>query len=130
MNLTLWLLLGGLVLAALIWKASGLTLDRAIAEAISRQEVDALLALIRRLPPGRQPSAFNHAIRQIWDAYHRPLALPLIAALAQDHEDERIAQYWLRQVQEVEPELVKQLDPGFVESRYQPHVAAGCGDGG
>ena len=47
------------------------------------------------------------------------------------HEDVPIAQYWLQQLQTVEPDLAREtLDSAFLEEHYQPEVAAACGKAG
>lgn len=131
MNSTIWLVVGGMAVVLVIWKAMGPSLNSAANRAVKEGKVDPLLKAIGRLRSSAQPDAFNGAIRQLWDDYQRPLAIPLIRALVQQHSDAPIAQYWLRQVQEVEPELASEsFDREFLEAHYQPAVAASCGESG
>jgi len=78
-----------------------------------------------------RPSTFNHAIRRLWDSYQRPMAAQLVRVLAEHHADAPIAQYWLAQVQGVEPALARQVfDEEFLQSHFQPQVAHSCGSAG
>ena len=131
MSTALWLVVGAVALLALAWKFTGRSLDGNIERAIKDEEVTPLIEAILRKGEASQPDAFNHAIRGLWDAYQRPLAVPVIKALVEHHEDAPIAQYWLEQVQTVEPDLARQtLDSAFLEAHYQPEVAASCGKAG
>ncbi|MFH1808329.1 MAG: hypothetical protein ABIJ09_06285 [Pseudomonadota bacterium] len=110
------------------WRVLGSGLERPIARALAHGDVAPLLEAIARRSLDAQPDAYNHAIRRLWDAYQRPLAVPLIRVLAEQHPNQRIAQYWLGQLQQVEPLLAREsLGDAFFESYFQPHVAATCG---
>lgn len=131
MSNAVWIAIGAVALVVLIWKILSPTLDRAVARAVKEEDASALIAFIREMAEGRQPDAFNHAIRRLWDDYKRPLAIPVIKALVQDHHDEHIAQYWIDQVRGVEPELAqKAFDQEFLRTYYRPELAAACGEAG
>jgi len=116
---------------AILWRVLAPSLDRAVARAVAQEDVQPLVDAILAMSPGAQPDAFNHAIRRMWDDYQRPLAVQVVRALAQHHSQASIAQYWLRQVQGVEPELARDLfDREFLEAHYRPEVAATCGEAG
>ncbi len=118
-------------LALLMHRLAGGSLERKVSGALQREDLAELQAHLTGLTPAARPVAYNQAIRRIWDAYQRPLAVPLILALARDCADEPIAQYWLQQLQSVEPELAAEsLDPQFLATYYKAHVAASCGDTG
>ena len=131
MSTALWFVVGAVVLLALAWKLTGRSLDGHVQLAIKDDDTAPLIEVILRKGEASQPDAFNLAIRGLWDAYQRPLAVPVIKALVEHHEDAPIAQFWLQQVQTVEPELARQtLDSAFIEAHYQPEVAAACGKAG
>ena len=131
MTTTLWLVLGGVAAALAIWKVTGHSLDRAVKRGIKEERAEPMLQAIAALGASAQPTAFNRVIRQLWDAYERPLAMPLIRALAEEHGQSRIAQYWLQQAQDVEPLLAREhMDSAFLRAHYEPSVAASCGEAG
>ena len=123
--------LAALVGVALIFFRRGGALGQLLREAARSGDVAPLLAAIDRHPAGRQPNVFNQAIRQLWDNYERETAAMIVRALAERHAETRIAQYWLDQVQRVEPELAARvLDHGFLERHFRPEIAARCGQFG
>ena len=131
MSTALWLVVGAAAILVLAWKFTGRSLDGHIQQAMADEDVEPLIKVILRQGEASQPNAFNHAIRGLWDAYQRPLAVPVIKALVEHHEDVAIAQFWLQQLQTVEPELASEtLDSAFLEAHYQPEVAAACGKAG
>jgi len=126
-----WLIIGGAAVAVVLWKFTGISLDGRIAKALKGGDVEDLLTVLQGLSQEKQPTAYNRAIRRIWDAYERPLAIPLIRALVENHQEESIAQYWLQQLHTVEPDLAQEtMDQEFLETYYKAHVAATCGDAG
>ena len=119
-------LLAAAILAAVLWMRPGLpaVVDRAARSG----EVGPLLAAIRKLTPAARPAAYNLAIRRLWDSWERDLAMQVVRELAEDHADQPVAQYWLRQALTLEPETAKRfLDDAFVDGHYDPAVAARCG---
>ncbi len=104
---------------------------KACKQAVADDDLAPLLAWVDRHPTGTQTTAFNRAIRQLWDDYEREIATRLIRELASRHAETRIAQYWLDQAQRVEPEIAERaLDRDFIRRYYKPEVAAKCGQHG
>ncbi|MCA9668270.1 MAG: hypothetical protein KC503_21910 [Myxococcales bacterium] len=125
-----WLVIGGAALGAVVllfaFRASALT--RGVRQAISAGDTTALQAQLAALAPDEQPTAYDRAIGEIWSAYERELTVPLIRDLAARHTETRIAQYWLSQLRDVEPELVsEELGREFFGEHYRPEIAASCG---
>ena len=107
------------------------SIDAAAARATATKDLTPLIDLLAGRKPSAQPDAFNRAIKRLWDDYERELAAVVIKELAQRLPDEAIAQYWLDQVQKVEPELAaKMLEPQFLERYYRAEVASRCGSFG
>jgi hypothetical protein len=120
-----------LAVIAILWRVLAPSLDRAVARAVKEEDIQPLVDTILQMSPKAQPDAFNHAIRRLWDDYQRPLAAQVVRALAVHHSAASIAQYWLQQVQSVEPELARDVfDREFLEAHYRPEVAATCGEFG
>jgi hypothetical protein len=87
-----------------------------------------LLTALAKKRPSAQPTAFNHAIRLLWDMDERRLALELVKELAARHGDAKISQYWLQQALTVEPAISGTVfSRAFVTEHYRPEVAAQCG---
>ena len=119
------LLLGVLIVAV---RAATPGLGRAVEKASDADDPTPVVEAIERLKPSGRSAAFNHAIRQLWDRYERPLAVALVKVLAERHTDSLIAQYWLKQVMLVEPDLAREhLSKEFMDGHYKPEVAARCG---
>lgn len=128
MAMALGIGLAGLVFLLFFWRLALGGLDRVVDRAVASGKVEQILEVIARRPRQDQPTAFNHAIRRLWDAYERGLATALIKELAAAHHESRIAQYWLAQVLTAEPGIAEQeLSKQFLETYYQPEVAATCG---
>ena len=123
----------GLAVVLLLWKAWGSrpTLDAEVLRAVEDKDEAAVITTISNLRESAQPDAFNHAIKRLWDDYERELAARLVRELASRHPRELISQYWLDQLQNVEPEIAKRvLDKQFIRDHYRPDVAARCGSFG
>ena len=124
------LIIGLVVLAAAGWIAFAARspLDRAIREALRSKDVAPLLDTIGERSEEEQPTAYDYAIGKLWYAYERALAAKLVDRFARDYHATRIAQYWLQQLLTTEPGIAKQtFDADFLETYYQPEVAAKCG---
>jgi hypothetical protein len=116
------------VAAFLLWRLSSPPLRAALERARGERRVDAVVDAIERIRPAARTSHYNHAIRQLWDDYDRSLAIELVRELASRYPESLVAQYWLRQALQVEPELANRLlSREFLESHYAPEVAARCG---
>ena len=125
--LSLLLVFGAIVAIAFLvrpfWVRTG---GPRVREVIKSHDPGPLVEHLIGLPESAQPDAMNDAIQQLWNAYERELALPLIRALALRFPDDRITQYWLDHLKRVEPELAAQEEQ-FLAEYYQPEIAASCG---
>ena len=108
MSNLIWILVAAVALLVVIWRVLAPSLDRGVNRALRDRSTEQLVQAILSMGRAAQPDAFNHAIRRLWDAYERPLTIPLIKTLVEHHEESQIAQYWLDQVQGVEPELARE----------------------
>lgn len=125
---TTFVILAFAVAAFLLWRLSSPPLRSALERARAERTIAPVVEAIERLRAGARTSYYNYAIRRLWDAYDRGLAVELVKELARRHPESLIAQYWLRQALLVEPELAgRLLTPEFLERHYQPEVAARCG---
>jgi hypothetical protein len=128
MGLGIGIGLGALIVAFLVYRVFVPSLDGLADRAAREGNLGPLLAAIEKRPESAQPTAYNHAIRRYWDGFQRPLAVELIRTLAMNFGTTRITQYWLRQVQQVEPKLARELlGREFIKTYYLPEVAAQCG---
>jgi len=125
-----WIWIGAVAVVALLllWSRFAPSVGNLVRQAAKSGDLGPVLAVLTKKRPAAQPTAFNHAIRLLWDADERQLALELIKELAARHGDARIAQYWLRQALTVEPAISGRVfSRAFVTEHYQPEVAAQCG---
>lgn len=119
------------VVLLMLWSWLAPSVGNMVRRSVKSSDLSAVLALIAKKRAAAQPTAFNHAIRLLWDMDERRLALKLIKELAARHGDARIAQYWLSQALTVEPEISRMVfSRAFVAEHYQPEVAAQCGPAG
>jgi hypothetical protein len=131
MGSTLWIFIGLMALAMVAaWRRRG-GLDQVTAQTLASGDIGPLVAHIDQLPRGAQENAYNRAVVRIWDGYERPLAIAVIRAMAERLGETWIAQYWIRQALEVEPEAARDLlDERFLIEHYRPEVARQCGSFG
>lgn len=102
-------------------------LASAIEEARETGEVAGIVAAIEDQPEKKHPNLWDQAIGALWESYHRPAAMALMVAGAR-RSDAPIVQYWLKKAMEVEPEMAEEeFSDEFLESYFQPSVAAQCG---
>ena len=128
--LTLLLIIGAIVLVVVSLRPILLRMGGPrIREVIESGDSQPLVEHLIGLPESAQLNALNDAIRQLWNAYERELALPLIRALAERFADDRISQYWLEQLKRVEPELAAQEEQ-LIAKYYRAEIAASCGSFG
>lgn len=107
------------------------SLDTMLEKAIQSQDITQVLAWIAKKSESQRPTLYNHAVRALWDRYERKLAVQVTRDLASKHKEARITQYWLKQIQQVEPRLAKeQLGVEFYEAFFMPELAARCGSAG
>jgi hypothetical protein len=128
MSTTVIVVLAIAIVVFAIWRSMSPSLAGVIAAARETQDVAPVVGAVDALREAARPAAYNHAIRRLWDAYDRALAVDLVRELARKHPSALITQYWLDQVQKVEPELARAaLDAEFLRLYYRPEVAARCG---
>jgi hypothetical protein len=128
MEVILWVSLGLAFLAVVAFQLFGPSLIRMVDRAAAQGDMTPLIAWIAKRSVAARPNAYNQAIKRLWDSYQRPLTVPLIRELAKNHGSLHIAQYWLDQLQKVEPELARRdLGEEFLRIYYQPSLAAQCG---
>ncbi|MBW2734883.1 MAG: hypothetical protein JRH20_21065 [Deltaproteobacteria bacterium] len=124
-------LIGGVIVLVLAKKLMSPSVNAEVARAKKSKDLLPLINVLANKKSSAQPDSFNHAIRQLWDDYEREMAAVLVKELAERHPEERITQYWLDQVQKVEPEVAeKMFEDSFIENYYRPEVAARCGSFG
>lgn len=122
--------IGGMAAAVLAWLmlGRGASPRKLAANAADSGDLEPLVAAANKLPKPKRSKFFQQAIMFLWENYQRPLAVKLVRHFADQHSDEKICQYWLRQSLEVEPnEAKKVLDGPFLKRHYNPEVAAACG---
>jgi hypothetical protein len=129
--MTPWLILAvlGLVAWALLARRgpSAVTLAR---EAARGQDPGPVLRAAAALPVGRRSAFFHAAIGELWASWNRPLAARLVREYAILCPDEKLCQYWLQQVLQVEPVVAREaFDPDFLTAVYRPEVAKSCCQG-
>lgn len=119
----------GAVAGAVILQRLRPSLGREVNQAIKSQDLTSLLSFVRAKEDfDAQATAFNTATRSMWDRYERALAGRFIREMGPGIAKANIAQYWLKQVQEVEPEIAREtLDDEFLREFYNPEHAARCG---
>jgi len=101
---------------------------KAVDEAIEGQDPAPVVEAGGRLPHERQADFYQQAITLLWEGWQRPLAVKVIKAFSLTHAHETICQFWLKQAMEVEPMVAgKEFDKKFLETHYNPEVAACCG---
>jgi hypothetical protein len=120
-----------LVLLLMAWSRLAPSVGSLVRQAAKSGDLAPLLAALTKKRPAAQPTAFNHAIRLLWEMYERPLALELVKELAARHGNAKIAQYWLNQALTTEPDISRKVfSRAFVSEHYRPEVAAQCGPAG
>jgi hypothetical protein len=129
MSPALWVVvIAGVVVLFFLSKVFMPSLDKIVDQAAKQSDVGPVLEIISKMNEGARPSAYNRAIRRLWDRYQRPLATELVLELAKNHGSANIAQYWIRQVMTVEPQMAKEkFSKDFLRNHYQPEVAVKCG---
>lgn len=126
-----WLISGVLALAWVIHRLRLPNLDKAAAEAARRGDIDILIQAINRRGIYSRPAAYHHALRYLWHNYQRPLAAKLAHHLASNHVESAIAQYWIKEILSIEPQIARKVfDKKFLQTYYHPEVAAQCGPAG
>jgi hypothetical protein len=127
----IWIGLVAIILFLVLRSRLAPSIGSLATQAAKTGDLAPLLEGLEKKSPSAQPTAFNEAIRTLWNAHERRPALELIKELAVRHRDAKITQYWLGQALTIEPEIaVKVYSRTFVAEHYQPEVAAQCGPAG
>ncbi len=122
---------GAILLLFLTVKYFGPNVDRALETAFETKMLTDLETALGLVSDAKQPTAYNRAIRQLWDAYERDMAAALVRKFAEARPGDRIVQYWIDQVRSVEPELAERMfEQDFLDRYFHPEVAQTCGSFG
>ncbi len=129
--MTPWIVLLGVAIAAWALLARrGPSALAAAREAVARDDLAPVLTVVATLPPERRGAFFHAAIRELWGAWHRPLAARLVREFATQCPDDTLCQYWLQQVLQIEPGVARDaFDEAFLTAVYRPEVAKSCCQG-
>jgi hypothetical protein len=128
MSGTIWVGIVAALLLFALWSRFAPSLPALVRRAAKSGDLAPLLAALEGKRATAQPTAFNQAIRLLWEMDRRELAVELVRELAARHGNARIAQYWLREALTVEPGIARGIfTPDFLSQYYQPEVAAQCG---
>ena len=123
-----WVGAFAVIVLLMFWSRFAPSIAGLASKAAESGDLAPLLASLAKKRPAAQPTAFNHAIRLLWDMSERQLALELVKELAARHGEARIAQYWLNQAITIEPAIARNIfSRAFLSEYYQPEVAAQCG---
>ncbi|MBK04640.1 MAG: hypothetical protein CL920_19825 [Deltaproteobacteria bacterium] len=109
----------------------GPSMNALLKDARKSDDVSDLMDAAKKLNPNRQFYFYQEAIQRLWESYHRELAAELIREFALAFPEEKITQYWMKQIIEIEGEIAREtLGEHFIESYYDPSVANSCGVAG
>ena len=123
-----WIVFAALLVALAYVFRSTSGLDGAIKHALAHQELGRLREALAATHSEERPTAYDQAIARFWEQFERKLACELIGDLAEEHDETKIAQYWMHQALVTEPAIARErLTPDFLERYYKPEVAATCG---
>lgn len=128
MSAALGIALGAAALVAWLLLARRPSVTREVSRAVSTRDIAPLVTLLSAKPEDTRPTAFNAAVKGLWDRYERGLAARLMRDMASLVAGASIAQYWLKQAIEVEPDIAREtFSDEFLSEFYNPEVAARCG---
>jgi len=109
-------------------RAGGPNIQSALDRAVEAEDIVSLVETIKKESAPRRSLLFQQSISFLWENWQRPLAVKLVKEFAREHSGEKICQYWLKQVLEVEPRVAgRELDKKFLEVHFRPDVASCCG---
>ena len=128
MTTTLWSLLAVAAVLAVAAKMLRGGLSGHLRTFMKDGEVGPLVAHIETLPADDQPTAYHTVLTRVWGAYQRRRAAALVREMGMRVGDAAIAQYWIKQVLDIEPEIAREvLDEDWLSAFYVPEVAQQCG---
>ncbi len=123
-----WTLAAIVVFAAIAWSRRAPSPASLARRVMKGADTSLVVMALSELPEAQRPTAFDQAVRTLWDAYRRGLAARVVHDGAPWVAAAPITQYWIRQVLEVEPEIAKEHFPDdFLKAMYDPDRAARCG---
>jgi len=97
-------------------------------DAAEKGDIGELIRTAESLSPRKRFAFYQKAIAFLWEEWERPLAAQLVKEFSSRFPDEKISQFWMRRVMEVEPGVAKKLfNQRFLDDFYQPEVAQSCG---
>ncbi|MCB9641009.1 MAG: hypothetical protein H6727_19085 [Myxococcales bacterium] len=103
-------------------------LGKVLSEMIKSRDVGPFEQFLQGIPEKRRPGVYLEAIELLWERWERELAAKLVRALVLSYPDEKLGQFWLQKVIEIEPEIAEdELGAAFLEEEFKPEVAACCG---
>lgn len=105
-------------------------LESAIDDALDGDDVEPIVDAVTAAPEDKQPTHWDYALGQLWQAYAREQAAELVMRAAEE-SDATILQYWIQQVIQVEPAIARDVfTDAFLAEHFEPDVAARCGKSG
>ncbi len=111
-----------------LWRGRGPSLITVVKEAEAQQDIKPIMTAVEKLSGKRRSYFMQQTIEILWRKWERELAANVIEQFAKLHPEEKISQYWIRQVLEFEPKAAKKaFTSSFLDNHYQADVAAMCG---
>ena len=105
----------------------GNSLSKAVKQARSTKTAKPVIDAIDNNKTVDVATAYNTAIKSLWDGYDREIAMDLIKALLERNDKAAISQQWLQSALSVEPELArKQLGEAFIKAHFHEEIAQQC----
>lgn len=127
----MWLALGALAVVLFAWWRTRVDLIALADRAARSGDASAVLAALRTAPTADRVTDYHRVIRRLWSGYHREVAVAVAMDFAQQARTAPVAQFWLREFLQNEPEIAeKHLSAAFLAEFYNPTVAAKCGSHG
>jgi hypothetical protein len=127
-----WIAIGaGALILWMLWSRRGPSPVALARQAAESQDLAPILEAAAALSPTARSALFHDTISFLWRNWQRPLAARLVREYVSQCPDEKLCQYWLKQVLEVEPQAARDtFDQPFLTRFFRPEVAKSCGQGG
>ena len=125
---TIFIAIGAIAIIILVISSlKGNSVSKEVKKARTTKDVKPVIAAIDNDKTADVATAFNTAIKSLWDGYDRELAMDLIKALLERNDTAPISQQWLQSALSVEPELArKQLGEEFIKAHFHEEIAQQC----
>lgn len=129
-QMSVWII--GFVVIGVIWlMGSASSVGKLVREAIKNKSPEPILEEGEKLEGRKQSFFYQRAIELLWNGYHRELAAHVIRAFAAAQPGEKLCQYWMKQLLELENEIAMEtLGETFIQDHYMPEIAQTCGVAG